>query len=123
MPDDGEVRATDPDTGAQKGRKLARFSLIPVKPLWELAEHYGKGAKKYAERNFEAGYPWSWSYDSIQRHLAQFWGGEDLDPGTKTKHVLCAAWHCLALALFMETHPEKDDRPAKSEALAKSAKE
>jgi len=105
-----ETRTTDPTTGGQKGQKLARFSLLPVEPLWELAEHYGKGCRKYSERNFELGYAWSLSYDAAMRHLNQFWGGEDMDPETRTKHVIAAAWHCLALALFMKTHPEKDDR-------------
>lgn len=108
---DSEVRMTDPDTGAQKGQKLASFSLIPTGPLWELAEHFGKGAKKYAARNYERGYAWSLSYDAAQRHLNQFWAGEDIDPETGSKHLIAAAWHCFALALFSQTHPEKDDRP------------
>lgn len=44
----GEVRVTS-ETGASKGSKLARFDLIPQDALWELAEHYGKGAEKYDE--------------------------------------------------------------------------
>ena len=106
----GEVREKDPTTGAEKGSKLARFDLIPEAPLWELAEHYGRGAQKYAERNYERGYKWSLSFAAAMRHLWAFWRGEDRDPETGTRHVICAAWHCLALALFAETHPEKDDR-------------
>ena len=113
--DNQETCYVDPDTGGRKGKKLARFSLIPVEPLWELAEHYGKGALKYDARNYELGYNWSLSYDAVMRHLNQFWNGEDIDPETNTKHVIAAAWHCLALALFMKIHPEKDDRPKKQE--------
>jgi hypothetical protein len=109
----GEVISTDAITGAKKATKLARFDLIPVRPLWELATHYGKGALKYAERNFEAGYKWSFSYAAAMRHLNQFWSGEDIDEETGSKHVIAAAWHCFCLALFMLTHPEKDDRPNK----------
>lgn len=107
-----EVRMVDPDTGAAKGSKLARFDLIPAKPLWELAEHYGKGCAKYSSRNWERGYDWSLSFAACMRHLQQFWAGEDIDPETGSKHVIAAAWHALAMAEFMETHPEKDDRPA-----------
>jgi len=107
----GEVRVVDPVTGGAKGSKLARFDLIPTGPLWELAEHYGKGARKYEERNYERGYKWSLSFAAAMRHLQQFWGGEDMDGETGCKHVIAAAWHCFALALFMKTHPELDDRP------------
>lgn len=106
-----ETRVIDPDTGGEKGQKLARFDLIPTRPLWLLAEHYGRGAAKYQDRNYERGYLWSLSYGAAQRHLNQFWAGEDTDAETGTLHVIAAAWHCFALALFIFTHPEKDDRP------------
>lgn len=107
-----EVRKVDPDTGAEKGSKLARFDLMPTTPLWELAEHYGKGCEKYADRNWEKGYDWHLSYAAAMRHMTQFWGGEDCDPELGTKHVLCAAWHMLAVAEFMETNRSKDNRPS-----------
>jgi hypothetical protein len=106
-----EVRMTDPDTGGQKGMKLARFSLIPARPLWKVAEHYGTGAAKYADRNWERGYPWSWSYDAIGRHLTSFWMGEDIDPETGSPHLAAVVFHAMALMEFNATHPEKDDRP------------
>lgn len=105
-----EVRTVDPDTGAEKGVKLARFDLIPPKALWELAEHYGRGSLKYADRNWEAGYDWSKSYGALSRHLIAFWMGEDIDPETGSHHLIAVAWHALALRTFAESHPEKDDR-------------
>lgn len=120
QPGTGEVRTVDPDTGAEKGVKLARADLVPPGPYLELATHYGMGAEKYEARNWEAGYAWSKSYGAALRHLNQFWGGEDLDPDPfydqfppelRPKHVTAAAWHCFALAEWMRTHREKDDRP------------
>lgn len=108
-----EVRLTDPDTGAQKGQKLARFDLVPVGPLWEVAEHFGRGAAKYAEHNWARGYRWSLCYQAAIRHLMQFWAGEDRDEQLQSKHVIAAAWHCLVLAFFMDVFPQKDDRPHK----------
>jgi hypothetical protein len=99
-----------PIPGASKGAKLARYDLIPVEPLRLLAEHFGRGAAKYSERNYERGYAWSLSYAALQRHANQFWGGEDLDPETGSPHLIAVAWHALALVEFMRTHPEKDDR-------------
>lgn len=106
----GEVRVTDATTGGQKGQKLARFDLIPPGPLTQLAEHFGRGARKYENRNWERGYNWSLSFGALQRHAWAFWGGEDLDPETGTPHIIAVAWHALVLAEFMRTHSEKDDR-------------
>jgi hypothetical protein len=49
MPELEETRVVDPNTGGEKGSKLAMFSLIPSEFLWALAEHYGTGAKKYTK--------------------------------------------------------------------------
>lgn len=105
-----EVRTVS-STGGEKGQKLARFDLVPVGPLTELAKHYGRGAQKYADRNWEKGYEWSKNYAAAQRHLTAFWAGEDIDAETGTPHVIAAAWHCFALAEFMQVHKEFDDRP------------
>ncbi|BCP41477.1 hypothetical protein MINTMi27_15700 [Mycobacterium intracellulare] len=107
-PDTGEVRVTS-ETGGQKGTKLARFDLIPPQ-IWELAEHYGKGAQKYDDDNWKRGYDWKLSYAAAQRHLHAFWAGEDIDPETGTKHVIAAAWHCMALAWFMDNMRQYDSR-------------
>lgn len=107
-----ETVYTDPVTGAQKASKLARFSLIPVEPLYQLAEHYGRGAQKYAERNWQGGYPWSLSFDALCRHLYKWWDGEDIDPETGSNHLVAVAWHAFALLEYSETHKEMDDRPS-----------
>lgn len=106
-----EVRLTSP-TGGQKGSKLARADLIPPSVLWEIAEHYGKGAHKYDDNNWMKGYDWKLSYASALRHLLKFWTGEDYDDefDPPTKHVVAAAWHCIALAWFMDNMPEYDSR-------------
>jgi hypothetical protein len=106
-----EVRATDPSTGGQKGRKLARFDLLPWDALWLVAEHFGAGAAKYDDRNWERGYPWSWSYAALQRHLAAWWQGDsDLDEEGRP-HIVAAAWHALVLVAFWMRGSGTDDRP------------
>ena len=106
-----EVRVVDADTGAEKGQKLERFDLIPIRPLEELARHYGRGSLKYEDRNWERGYAWSLSFAAAMRHMTQFWGGEDIDSETGTPHTIAAAWHMFSLTEYTFTHPEKDDRP------------
>lgn len=107
----GEVRYTDPTTGGQKGDKLARHDLLPPDIVNELAEHYGKGARKYADRNTEKGYPWSKSYAACHRHLNAFWRGEDVDPEMGSLHLIAAAWHCFTMAWFLRHNKGTDDRP------------
>lgn len=109
-----EVRITDPNTGGQKGQKPARFDLLPVEPLWKVAEHFGRGASKYEERNWERGYRWSLCFQAMQRHAWLFWQGEDDDPETGTPHLAAVVFHALALMEFGRTHPELDDRPTGS---------
>lgn len=100
-------------TGGMRDVKLARFDLIPPGPMILLAELFGKGARKYSERNWEKGLPWNSPYQSLMRHMHAFWAGEDIDEETGLPHVICAMWNAMVLAEFMNTHPELDDRPGK----------
>jgi hypothetical protein len=109
-PEDYEVRVTS-STGGEKGQKLARFDLIPKSPLWQVAELYGVGARKYADRNWERGYNWSLSFAALNRHLWQFWAGEDNDAETGLPHLASVVFHAFALMEYAATHPEFDDRP------------
>lgn len=132
-----EIRTTS-STGGEKGVKLAKFNLIPQGPLWELAEHFGKGANKYAEHQWRQGYEWSKSFDAISRHNNEFWSGKDYDVcsnnpegcqhvdkdgnpfdsgvpdtcynHTGSHHMVAVAWHSFVLLEFRNTHPEHDDR-------------
>lgn len=104
-----EVRTTS-ETGGQKGSKPQRYDLIPTEPLRMLATLYGRGAEKYDDDNWRKGYDWKFSYAALQRHLNQFWAGEDIDAEMQLPHVISAAWHCFTLAQFMIDHPEFDSR-------------
>lgn len=109
LAEDVEVRSVS-STGAEKGVKASRFSLLPMEALTEVANHYGVGATKYEDHNMRRGYEWSKSYDALMRHATQFWAGEDRDEETGSKHLSAVVFHALTLMEFMETHPEFDDR-------------
>lgn len=113
-----EVRTVS-ETGGEKGVKLERYDLIPVRPLEALALRYGYGAEKYAERNWEKGYEFSKSYAALQRHLNAFWRGEDEDEEMPGGHLAAAAFHIFALMQFTDPrNPEYrkfDDRPHEGE--------
>lgn len=100
VPADVEVRTVDPITGGEKGTKITRYDLIPPEFEDALARHYGEGAKKYADRNWERGYKWGLSLRSVRTHLNQWQQGELLDAETGTHHLICAIWHLIALYIF-----------------------
>jgi hypothetical protein len=108
-----ETIVTDPSTGGQKGQKPERFSMLPPRALSAVARVYGFGADKYDRDNWRRGYAWSLSYDALQRHLAAFWDGEDLDPESGEPHLAHAAFHVLTLLTFSEEYPAGDDRYAR----------
>jgi hypothetical protein len=109
--DTGEVRVVDPETGGEKGSKLARFDLIPHEALTALAEHFGRGAEKYEDRNWERGYDWALTFAALNRHLWAWWGGEDLDPETGSPHMAAVAWHAFVALTFQERGLGTDSRP------------
>lgn len=104
-----EVRVTS-DTGGEKGQKQARLGSIDPKALLTMAEVAGFGEAKYARLNYLKGYPWSLSWDALQRHLLAFWAGQDNDEESGLPHLAHAAWHCLALLAFLQHDLGSDDR-------------
>ncbi len=107
----GRKIMVDPETGGRKEQREARFDLLPAGPMWDVAQHYGLGASKYEDRNWERGYSWSLSFAALQRHAWAFWSGEDADGETGTSHLAAVVFHALALMEFGETHRAGDDRP------------
>ena len=112
----GEVRVTDPETGGQKGSKLARYDLIPHEALHALAEHFGRGAEKYDDRNWERGYDWALTFAALNRHLWAWWSGEDVDPETGSNHMTAVAWHAFVAVTFQARSLGRDSRPPVSQA-------
>lgn len=108
----GEVMTTS-STGGQKAGNDVRMSLLPVRELLEVAELYGKGAKKYSDHNWAKGYEWSKSYDAMNRHAMEWWAGNEFDDGeggTGQEHLDCVIFHALTLKYFRKHFPEFDDR-------------
>jgi len=95
----------------KKNEKLARFDLIPPKALYDLAEHYGKGCRKYGDRNWEKGISWGQAYAALQRHCAEFWAGRSIDEEGNYSLIAVAFW-ALALHTFStdKQYQRFDDR-------------
>lgn len=84
-----------------------RFDLISPFALKRLAKHYENGSKKYADRNWEKGMPFSRYVDSALRHLSQYVAGMENED-----HLAAAAWNIFAIMHHQELgQTELDDMP------------
>jgi len=92
------------------------MALLPIRPLKEVAEVLTLGAEKYGANSWREGEPINWSrhYAGIQRHLMQFWSGEDFDDETGKNHLAHAAAGILFFLELYHSAKEKDDRCQKS---------
>lgn len=97
--------------GVKHDQEKARFDLIPAGPLYQLAEIYTFGARKYKDRNWEKGIRWGRIFAAIMRHLWKFWRGEWADEESEMPHLAHAAWGCFTLLEYAVTRREFDDRP------------
>ncbi len=90
-----------------------RFDLVSPFALMRLARWYEAGARKYSERNWEKGIPFSRCLDSALRHLIKYqMGMRDED------HLAAAAWNVFAIMHFEETgRRDLDDLPKYSGSL------
>ncbi len=98
------------DGGLRYDAEKARFDLLPPEALEELAMHYAKGAKKYADRNWEKGMNWGRCFASMMRHAWAFWRGEDYDAETGTHHMISVAWNAIAIYTYAVRKIGTDDR-------------
>jgi hypothetical protein len=96
--------------GGHKGVKEARFDLIPWDELWYVARVFGKGAEKYAERNWERGLKYGAVAGARDRHNALFAAGQDFDDESGLPHLAHSAWHALVLLALWLRGDLEDDR-------------
>lgn len=84
-----------------------RYDLITPFGILRLAKWYELGSKKYADRNWEKGMPFSRYIDSAKRHIDKFiMGMEDED------HLAAAVWNLLSIIHHQELgQTEFDDMP------------
>lgn len=78
-----------------------------IKGLGAVLEY---GARKYGERNWEQGMTWGRILAATQRHILQFWAGEELDDESKLHHLHHAAFGLMVLAAFDRENVGTDNR-------------
>lgn len=103
----GRETCTDIDCGSPKGglrynAGKVRMSLISPFAAEGLAAILTYGEKKYAAWNWAKGLKYSQTIDSLERHLAAFKKGEDLDPESGLPHIDHVAANVMFLSHFQK---------------------
>lgn len=88
-----------------------RTDLIPPVAIFGYADVLGRGARKYGDRNWEAGISYSRIFGALQRHAWDWWGGEELDPDEGQHHLSSVLWCAGTLLHYSFTGTSIDDRP------------
>ncbi len=98
------------DGGVKHDDSKPRYDLLPPEAMDALADHYRKGAEKYADRNWERGMRWGRCFAAIMRHAWAYWRGEDVDQETGTHHMIAVAWNAIAIFTYSARGVGEDDR-------------
>ena len=96
--------------GIKHDESKRRMDLVPTSLTSAVARILEFGAKKYGDNNWREGLKWSRVYAALQRHLADFWDGKDVDDESGLPHLYHAACNIAFLIEFYEKRKDLDDR-------------
>jgi hypothetical protein len=112
-----EVRVVDPQTGGEKGSKLARYDLIPVEFEEALANHYGKVLKSMRT---EIGKEATSGLLAMLLYAVTLLLGYVAKITTQRQvanHLIAVAWHAVALYIFQLRGLGTDDIRRRKEVI------
>lgn len=107
----GDINSNEKGSGARFNDNKPDYSLIPMCTLEDEARVWAYGKKKYAAWNWAKGMDWSIPFACLQRHLAAWQRGEELDQESGLPHLAHAMCNLRMLTLYSKTYVEGDDRP------------
>jgi hypothetical protein len=97
------------------GVKKVPMSTVPARVIMEVGLAMLEGACKYGRHNYRvAGVRASVYYDAMQRHVMDWWEGEDTDPDSGLSHITKAIACLTVLRDSMHQGNWVDDRPPKT---------
>jgi hypothetical protein len=80
------------ETGRKFDKDKPQYSLLPDKALLEMVKNLTFGASKYAPNNWrKLANPKQRYFDAAQRHMWQWFSGEQKDPENNLHHLAAAA--------------------------------
>lgn len=102
--------ATSVSPGLRYNEGKLRYDLIHPIANDGLVKVLTIGARKYSDRNWENGMPWSTVIASLKRHLAAIERGEDYDEETGLLHADHLQCNAHFLSAYYKIAPKYDDR-------------
>lgn len=111
-------------TGIKFDGEKARYDLYPPEALAGAVDVLTVGARKYSDRNWEAGIAYGRVFGALMRHLWAWWRGQDEDIETHLPHLDHA--HCCIA--FLQTYGRRgmrsfDDRPSRLRERAEAVQD
>ncbi len=100
----------DPAVAFKADGAKTDLSLIPYRPLLEIAQVLEFGAKKYERDNWRKGFEHQRLLAALLRHIFAYNEGETNDPETGLCHLAHAGCMLFFLMETRHTHPELDYR-------------
>jgi len=92
MHDSGERKEQTTGALSDPSHANAAMELLSPYSLWQLSTWLGRGAEKYAPRNWEKGIPFSVCVGKLMRHLAEYEMGKTDEPHLD---AIGFWWHAL----------------------------
>jgi hypothetical protein len=89
-----------------KGKR--KWSLIHFKSLEPMIEALEYGAQKYAPENWKKGLDKKEILESLQRHLAALFDGENIDPESNVHHIGLIMCNAMFYSYFDNLDSEKE---------------
>lgn len=105
---------TEQEKGLRYNEGKPKLHRVPYELLKAVAEGFEYGSSKYPDWNWTKPVEFSSPYNSLQRHLNDWWwNGEDLDKESQVHHLKLAATNIAMLLFHLENNPDMDDRRKK----------
>ena len=118
LPDSGERQEFKTGAVRETASGKGSPSLISPELIFRLSKHLELGAKKYAPRNWESGFPFSRVMDSLLRHVFQYIAGDNAED-----HLAAITCNVMFLMHFEKYHPELQDFPLRLEKITEEIQE
>lgn len=99
-----------PQFGRKDDGEKLKYQLIPPYAIKQVARVMTFGASKYGDHNWEKGISWSRLIGAMERHIAAFKSGIDIDPESGLYHLAHAVTNGLMLLELHRLAPDRDDR-------------
>ena len=104
------LNTTKKGSGVRFNEGKVQWGLLPLASLEGCVRIFEFGAEKYSIGNWERGMSWRAVYESLQRHMASWQAGEELDLESGLPHIDHALCNLIMLSQYRKTFPEGDDR-------------